>query len=45
MPRELFDRLSGNSEALVGFMGQSPLDGPDDKQRARRLGAAGLAAA
>lgn len=28
--RELFDRLSGNSESLVDFMGQSPLYGQED---------------
>lgn len=28
--RELFDRLSGNSESLVEFMRHSPLFGQDD---------------
>lgn len=28
--RELFDRLSGNTESLVEFMQQSPLYGCDD---------------
>ena len=32
LSRELFDRLSGNTESLVEFMQQSPLCGSDDIQ-------------
>ena len=32
LSRELFDRISGNTESLVEFMKQSPLCGSDDIQ-------------
>ena len=32
LSRELFDRISGNTESLVEFMQQSPLCGSDDVQ-------------
>ena len=32
LSRELFDRISGNTESLVEFMQQSPLCGSDDIQ-------------
>lgn len=40
--RELFDRLSGNQQSLVDFMGHSPLAGHDEIAFDRDRGPASL---